>query len=87
VIPASSGPHVTSADPRRSAAAVTEYKQGFKTCYKAPDGEEHEHLFDSAIENNEFASGMGLMGVRSITKYWYSWAMQEWFRYHNNRKE
>ena len=80
---------VNSAGLRRFAVVATEYRQGFKTCYRDPDpqGQVHEHLFDTATENNEFASAIGLMGVLDVRKYWYSYTMAEWFRYHNNREE
>jgi hypothetical protein len=69
------------------AAAVTnnQYREGFKTTYLDHTGQMQEHKFDTAAENNEFAFSIGLMDVRDVRKFWYSWAMDEWFRYHNNR--
>lgn len=59
----------------------------YATSYSPKPFEVESQQFKTKTENDEFASGLELMGAREIIKTYWNSVIGAWFRYHNDYKE
>lgn len=59
----------------------------FRTVFQGTDGETVTNAFMDKAMNDQFYTGMKVMGVTGLVKEYYQPAMGDWFRYHNENQQ